>query len=240
MIYPIVRSVAADFGSEPGPTSNRIGAYLVLVGFHTTYIASAMFLTSMASNPLAAEYALKIAHVELTWLRWLAGSIVPGLIALIVAPLLLLRWCRPEIRDTAPARELTRAEFGRMGLSARLFHSLAGLAWPVAAMVLVAAYLYIHYTFASMTAQLMALYPAFLSAMLAAGVPPMVAALSLAYFSSLNAGITHYGTGSAPVFFAQGYVRQGAWWRFGLLLSLVNLAIWLGIGFWWWRLVGLW
>ena len=67
-----------------------------------------------------------------------------------------------------------------------------------------------------------------------------MAALALAYFSNLNAAMTHYGTGSAPVFFGAGYVRQGEWWRLGFLISLVNLTIWLGIGPLWWKLVGIW
>jgi hypothetical protein len=59
-----------------------------------------------------------------------------------------------------------------------------------------------------LTGHVTALYPAFLAATLAAGAPPMMAALALAYFSNLNAAMTHYGTGSAPVFFGAGYVRQ--------------------------------
>ena len=45
------------------------------------------------------------------------------------------------------------------------------------------------------------LYPGFLAAALAAGSPPLLAALALAYFSNLNAATTHYGTASAPIFF---------------------------------------
>jgi divalent anion:Na+ symporter, DASS family len=52
--------------------------------------------------------------------------------------------------------------------------------------------------------------------------------------------MTHYGTGSAPVYFNAGYVRQSDWWRVGFLISLVNLVIWLGIGMLWWKVVGLW
>ena len=109
-----------------------------------------------------------------------------------------------------------------------------------ALVMLVAAYCYLHYGFASMTAQVTALYPGFLAAALAAGAPPVAAALPLAYFSSLDAAMTHYGTGSAPVFFGAGYVRQGEWWRIGFLVSLVNLAVWLGVGSLWWKLVGIW
>jgi DASS family divalent anion:Na+ symporter len=35
-------------------------------------------------------------------------------------------------------------------------------------------------------------------------------------------------------------VRQTDWWRIGFIISVMNLAIWLGIGMWWWKLVGLW
>jgi DASS family divalent anion:Na+ symporter len=70
VIFPVARSVAAAFGSTPGPTSKLIGSFLVLVSFHATYTASAMFLTGMAANPLIAEFAHNIGHVELTWLRW--------------------------------------------------------------------------------------------------------------------------------------------------------------------------
>jgi DASS family divalent anion:Na+ symporter len=125
-------------------------------------------------------------------------------------------------------------------LSKSAFHYVQG--WPAVAALatLVAAYQYIHYGFASMTAQATALYPAFLAAAIAAGASPLVGALSLAYFSNINAAMTHYGTGSAPVFFGAGYVTQAEWWRVGFLVSLLNLAIWLGVGLAWWKLLGWW
>jgi len=337
VIFPVTRSVAAAFGSEPGPTAGRIGAYLMLTAFHATYTASAIFLTGMAANPLIAEFALKIGHVELTWMRWFTGSSLPALLTLVIVPWLILKFFKPEITDTAPARELSRAELARIGpltrdekwliaimlgvmagwvtnnleafhifslripnpwyslsntfvalaglsamliarvltwddllsekkawdalvwfapllmmsdalnetgvikfLSQKLFGRIAAWPWPLALLALVVAYVYIHYSFASMTAHITALYPGFLAAALATGAPPLLAALPLAYFSNLDAGITHYGTGSAPVFFGAGYVRQGDWWRIGFLISVVNLVIWLGAGTWWWKLIGLW
>jgi DASS family divalent anion:Na+ symporter len=125
-------------------------------------------------------------------------------------------------------------------LSSALFHGMRGWSWPLAAVALAVAYLYLHYAFASLTAHVMALYPSFLAAGVAAGAPPLAMSLALAFFSSLDAAMTHYGTGSAPVFFGAGYVAQGTWWRVGLLLSLMNLVIWLGIGPLWWKAVGMW
>ena len=117
---------------------------------------------------------------------------------------------------------------------------MTGWPWPWVLLALVVSYLYIHYGFASMTAHVTALYPGFLAAALAGGVPPLLAALPLAYFSNLNAAMTHYGTGSAPVYFGAGYVSQGDWWRLGFRISVINLVIWMGVGMVWWKVVGLW
>jgi divalent anion:Na+ symporter, DASS family len=125
-------------------------------------------------------------------------------------------------------------------ISKAVFGYMAGWRWEAALVVLLAAYLYVHYTFASMTAHVTALYPGFLAAALAAGVPPLLAALPLGYFSNLNAGITHYGTGSAPIYFGAGYVSQGMWWKVGFIISVMNLIIWIGVGVPWWKLVGFW
>jgi len=63
----------------------------------------------LAANPLIAEFALKIGHVQLTWLGWLSGSIVPGLVSLALVPAILLRMAPPEISDTSPARGMAAA-----------------------------------------------------------------------------------------------------------------------------------
>jgi DASS family divalent anion:Na+ symporter len=125
-------------------------------------------------------------------------------------------------------------------LSASVVRGTAGLPWPVIGAALAAGYLYVHYAFASMTAQATALYAGFLGAGIAAGCPPLMLAILLAAFSSLNAGITHYGTGSATVFFGAGFVTQGEWWKVGFAVSLVILFCWLLLGPLWFRLIGIW
>jgi DASS family divalent anion:Na+ symporter len=277
----------------------------------------------MVANPLIAQMVMKIAHLEITWLGWLAGSCVPALCSLAAVPYCLSRWHRPEIQDTSPARELAAVRLRELGsmsgkergllvilfavmfgwvtspwhgianafvaltgicvqlltglldweellgetkawdvllwfaplimmadelnsggvvkvFSEALFVHLQGLSWATALVVLALVYFYIHYVFASMTAHITALYPAFFAAALATGAPPMLAALPMAYFSSLYAGMTHYGTGSAPVFFGAGYVNEREWWRIGFLVSLVNVAIWAVAGGLWWKAIGMW
>jgi DASS family divalent anion:Na+ symporter len=84
------------------------------------------------------------------------------------------------------------------------------------------------------------MYAAFLGVSVALGAPPLLSALVLGFFGNLFAGMTHYGSGPAPVLFGTGYVEIGAWWRIGFLVSVLNLVIWIGIGGVWWKLLGLW
>ncbi|MFQ5741936.1 MAG: DASS family sodium-coupled anion symporter [Acidobacteriota bacterium] len=110
----------------------------------------------------------------------------------------------------------------------------------MALLVLVVIYLYLHYGFASMTSQIIALYAAFLAIAVLAGAPKLLAALLLCFFSNLDASLTHYGDGAAPIYFGSGYIDQRSWWRVGFLISIANLLIWLGVGLPWWRLLGIW
>lgn len=112
--------------------------------------------------------------------------------------------------------------------------------WPAGFLLLVLAYVYSHYLMASMTAHATALYIPLALVGVALGAPVGLVVLVLGFMNSLNAAMTTYGTGPAPLYYGAGYVDQATWWRTGLIVSLVNLAIWLGIGSAWWRFLGLW
>jgi DASS family divalent anion:Na+ symporter len=101
-------------------------------------------------------------------------------------------------------------------------------------------YFYTHYLFASITAHVLAMFVPFLAVSIAAGAPAGLAVLLLAYFSNLNAGLTHYGTTPAPIYFGTGYVKQGLWWKIGLFASFINIAVWSTLGPLWWKLLGWW
>jgi DASS family divalent anion:Na+ symporter len=118
--------------------------------------------------------------------------------------------------------------------------SIHGVPWMVALLILVVIYMYSHYGFASLVAHVIAMYTAFLSVALAAGAPPALAVLSLAFTANLCMSLTHYAAGPAPIFFGAGYVGQTTWWKFGFIISVINLVIWLGLGSMWWKVLGLW
>jgi divalent anion:Na+ symporter, DASS family len=139
--------------------------------------------------------------------------------------------------------QMARA-LGEAGISKVFAEAVGGLttgaAWWVALLLLLAIYLYAHYAFATITAHTSALYAPFAIVMVAAGAPPALSALSLAYVSSLGCSLTHYGTTTSPIYYGAGYLSQGAWWRIGLLVTTVNALVWIAVGFAWWKLLGWW
>ena len=118
--------------------------------------------------------------------------------------------------------------------------SFGGAGWVVVLSVTLLIYFYAHYAFPSITTHLLALYPAFVALLLAKHAPLGLVVFSFACFANLSAGLTHYGTTPAPMFFEKGYVSLKLWWKIGFVVSTVNLAIWTTIGFWWWRLLRIW
>ena len=125
-------------------------------------------------------------------------------------------------------------------LSKTIGASLGGLNWFVVLIVLLVAYFYSHYFFASSTAHVSAMYAAFLAVAIAAHVPALLAALMLGFFGNLMASTTHYSSGPAPILFGAGYVKQGEWWRMNFILGLVYIVIWIGVGSLWMKLLGMW
>ncbi|KAL1831752.1 hypothetical protein ACET3Z_001403 [Daucus carota] len=113
------------------------------------------------------------------------------------------------------------------------------LSWPVAFVILQTAYFVIHYLFASQTGHVGALYSAFLAMHLASGAPGMLSALALAFNTSLFGAITHYSSGQAAVYFGAGYIELPDIFKIGLLMALVNVLIWGGVGTFWWKFLGL-
>ncbi len=323
IIFPIVRSLCTAFGSEPGSSARKVGSYLMQTAYQGNTITSAMFMTSMAGNPLIALLAAKTLNIQLSWGQWALASVVPGLISILVVPYFLYKFYPPEIKKTPEAKALAAKELENMGpmswgekIVAAVFigalilwstsqytkldatvvallavvvmlatqvlewkdvldekgawdtliwmgalvgladylsklgfipwfaktmaASIVGIPWLQAFIVLTVVYLYAHYAFASLTAHITAMYPAFIAVAVAAGAPPYLVALALAFMSNLCMSLTHYAAGPSPIYFGAGYVPQGTWWRLGFIVSVINLIIWVGLGSMWWKILGLW
>ena len=120
VIFPILRSTAKVYGSEPDKgTARKIGAFLMVTSFQGVIVTSAMFMTAMAANPLAAELAHELG-ITITWGGWALAASVPGMLSLVGVPLLIYVLYPPEIKETPEAAQMARDKLlamGRMGPS---------------------------------------------------------------------------------------------------------------------------
>ena len=115
---------------------------------------------------------------------------------------------------------------------------LQGFSTTMAYVLVVGIYFYSHYFFASATAHIGALYAASLAILIASGVNPFTAAITLACMSNVFGCLTQYAIGSAPVLFGAGYLTQAEWLRTGFIMSVIYLLVWMTVGPLWWGIIG--
>lgn len=111
--------------------------------------------------------------------------------------------------------------------------------WIIILIILNAIYTYIHYFFASGTAQVAALYAVFIGVGVKLGIPVYPLALMLGFSSSLYCSLTQYSHARGPILFGSGYLTTAEWWKAGFLINLLNQCIFVVIGLLWWKLLGL-
>jgi len=226
---------------------------------HDTAAAQTLAAERLQSmGPMTRGQRLMVLIFTGVLLLWLTGDLhgvspttvaYVGLAALLVTR--VLQW--QDVLDETGAWDaliwfgglvMLAAQLDKAGLPKAFAASAAALVdgWPwwQALIVLLIVYLYAHYAFATLVAHVTAMFPAFFAVAVGLGAPPLLAALAYGFFSSLNAATTHYGTGPAPIIFGAGYLSQSAWWRVGFVISLAHLAVWLPVGFLWWKIIGLW
>ena len=115
IIFPIGKSLAEAYDSHPGESAKRLGSFLMLMLYNSNVVVCAMFLTGQASNPLIAGFARDTAGIELSYVTWLVGAIVPGLVAFVLVPQLIYRIHPPEVRHTPAAKDFADRELGILG-----------------------------------------------------------------------------------------------------------------------------
>ena len=116
VMAPIVNSLARALGSTPENHPKRAGEYLMLNGSHLNLVTAAMFLTGMAANGLVAEAASNSGQgIEFGWMTWVKGSIVPGLVSLLLLPWFLLKVLKPELHDTKAAQDEANEQLAKRG-----------------------------------------------------------------------------------------------------------------------------
>lgn len=133
----------------------------------------------------------------------------------------------------------SRGLIGALSDFAKTALDKAQLPWPAAFALLHVAYLFVHYLFASQTAHVAALSAAFLGMMMAAGVPGVLAALTLTFNSNLQGALTNYASAQSALYYAGGFNDMATTMRLGAICGLASFLIWAVAGGVWWKVIGL-
>jgi len=125
-------------------------------------------------------------------------------------------------------------KFGFMGwIGENAAAMVDGLPWMAAYVILVIAYVLIHYFFVSQTAQMLALFSVFLGVAVKTGVPAELMALMLLFATNFNAIITPQGSSANVIFVGSGYLEAGEIYKVGGMVTLVNTIVFLTVGTAW-------
>ena len=119
----------------------------------------------------------------------------------------------------------------------RVATALADLASPTAGLILVAAYILLHYLFVSQTAHLLALFGVFLAVGVKLGVNPAVLAFQLLFATNYFSAITPQGSAANLLFAGSGYLSQNELYKLGAITTAVSFIIYAVIGTAWLFLV---
>ncbi|WP_297818995.1 DASS family sodium-coupled anion symporter [uncultured Lactobacillus sp.] len=117
---------------------------------------------------------------------------------------------------------------------------LHGVNWVWVLVILWLVYFYLHYLFPSVATQISALYAGFLSIALGVGMPPIMAALMLAFDGSLYLSTSTYSAGPAALLSTTGYVSNKDWWKLSAIIGGILNIVWLGGGLIWTKIIGYW
>ena len=118
-IFPIIRNLPGLYGSSPGETSRKIGAYIMWTAFAATCVTSSMFITSLAPNLLALDLVSKTVKISISWTEWFVGFLPVGIILILILPYLVYKIYPPEIKSSEEIPSWASQELDKLGKFSR-------------------------------------------------------------------------------------------------------------------------
>jgi L-tartrate/succinate antiporter len=127
-IFPVIKNLPPLYQSLPNdPSARRIGSYLMWTAIAATCVTSSMFVTALAPNLLALEFARKIAKVDISWTQWFVAYAPVGIALVVLTPLLVYWIYPPQVKEGKEVPAWAAKELGTMGAITRRELILAGL-----------------------------------------------------------------------------------------------------------------
>jgi DASS family divalent anion:Na+ symporter len=119
----------------------------------------------------------------------------------------------------------------------RLAGAIGGQPALTAGIILVVAYVLLHYIFVSQTAHLLALFGVFLDVGVKLHIPAAPLAFTLLFATNFFSAISPQGSSANLLFAGSGYLTQAELYRLGAIVTAFNLLIYVVVGIPWLVLV---
>ena len=119
----------------------------------------------------------------------------------------------------------------------KLATTLSGLPSSAAGLLLLVAYVALHFLFVSQTAHMLALFGVFLGVGVRLGVAPAILAFETLFATNYFSTLTPQGSSANVLFAGSGYLTQGEMYRLGAICTGVSLLVYVAIGVPWLLLV---
>ncbi|MGV2333254.1 MAG UNVERIFIED_CONTAM: anion permease [Planctomycetaceae bacterium] len=115
ILFPIANALSKVFTGDDHHKSHKNGGFFMAVCVQSNVITSAMFLTAMAANPVAVKLA-GLVGVHISWYSWALAAFVPGLISLLLMPLVMYYYSYPpSVKKSEEAPKFALEKLKEMG-----------------------------------------------------------------------------------------------------------------------------
>ena len=233
MLYRIIRPEVQETPEAPAAARRALAALGPLTRQERTVLA--VFVVMVALWASAATLGLDSTAIAFLGLGALlvSSAITPTDIAKQGDVLATFIWFAVLFTLSSQLNELGFMEY----VGGRLAGALGGIAAPTAGLILVAAYILLHYLFVSQTAHLLALFGVFLDVGVKLGVNPMLLTFQLLFATNYFSVITPQGSSANLLFAGSGYLTQGDLYRLGAITTGVSALLYFTVGTAWLLLV---
>jgi divalent anion:Na+ symporter, DASS family len=194
-------------------------------------IVAATFVGMVALWAMAATFAIDSTAVAFLGLGLLlaTGVLTGDDIAKEGDVLATFLWFASLFTLSAQLNEMGFMSF----VGARLADAMSGLPGLAAGLILLVAYVLLHYLFVSQTAHLLALFGVFLDVGVKLGVPAAPLAFMLLFATNYFSVITPQGSSANLLFVSAGYLSQKELYQLGALATAFNLVVYVVVGLPW-------
>jgi len=134
-------------------------------------------------------------------------------------------------------------QLSEVGISSLIGEYIAAIVesislFPVQVVLLFIFYFLSMFFFSSMTGHVIALAEPFMNAAVKLSIPKGLTVAFLAYYTLLCASLTHYSCGTSVMYYSQSRMKTKQFILIGMMVGIIDIAIYSTIGSVWWKILG--